>query len=284
MRKVMIGFLGFLFGAVILAAVFSPALFWISETLWRGVFPFHRIFNRSLMIAALILIFPLTRYWGIDSWKKIGIQETDWRKKWLRGFGWGCAMIFLLMAFEVVFGHRALSGKIGWLKTGEIILTAISVGFCEELLFRGLFFYAIREYLKKWLFLWAIFLSAFFATMHFLKAKGDFATVTWQSGWEMLGNLFPSAIIPIVPRWMSLFLVGLILCAVVWRWKSLWLAIGLHTGWVLLLQFSYRISSPRPTTFWFGQDMISGGFAMVILILILIIFCVPLRKKNENVV
>ena len=73
---------------VVLGALLAPWLFWLVQWLaatfswaeWMARHPFKRIFNRSLMIVALVGLWPLLRYVGIRSWSTFGYARTAcWR-------------------------------------------------------------------------------------------------------------------------------------------------------------------------------------------------------------
>ncbi|MFH1067533.1 MAG: CPBP family intramembrane glutamic endopeptidase [bacterium] len=286
MKKAILGAVFFLLAVILLSAVLSPPVFWIVDSWMPRVFPFRRVFNRMVMISALVSLWPLARYWGVASWKQLGLADPAWKKEWLRGLALGCATMAVLFSLHLIGGARAWLNNLGGQKIAAFLATALVVGFLEELLFRGLFFHALREKLGKWAGLWAVLLSAFFADAHFLKAQNVALPIHWQSGWEAWGGILPtlSQTVEILPHWFSLFLVGLILCAAVWRQRSLWLAIGLHTGWILILKCGESLTIPSPLlpNFWFGETVTTGAWAIFLLFGLLAVFLAPSRHQQPT--
>lgn len=270
MRRVLIGFGFFLLAVAILTAILSPPAFWLCDHFFPNTFPFRRVFNRMLMISALAMLYPLARYWKIDSWQKLGIQDSRCWKRWFIGMLIGMATISALFWILAWSGY-SYTLNLTLTKFLKILTSAILVGLLEEILFRGMFFYALKDWLGKWLPLWAIVISGFFAKTHFIKAEDLDSSVNWLIGWTMWLYIWPSwSDLPnIVFPCFNLFLVGLLLCALVWRMKSLWFAMGLHTGWVVvMLAISHN---KNPLEAW-----------QVIPFLLILLAVVLSNKKHEH--
>jgi membrane protease YdiL (CAAX protease family) len=63
---------------------------------------------------------------------------------------------------------------------------------------------------------------------------------------------------------VSLFVAGMILAAATFRTRSLWLAIGLHAGWIFCQQVlqwlaRYRVKPPDELMPWVGPNVVSGA-------------------------
>lgn len=286
MKKAILGIIFFLLVVVVLSAVLSPPAFWMMDHFMPSVFPFRRVFNRMVMISALAALWPLARYWGVASWKQLGLIDPQWKKEWLKGMALGCVSMAMLFSMHLIGDARAWIGHLTVQKIAAFLATALIVGFLEELLFRGLLFHALREKLGKQIVLWAILLSALFAEAHFLKAQNTPLPIHWGSGWNTWLHIFPTPpqMLDILPEWFSLFLVGLILCAVVWKRHSLWLAIGLHTGWIAVLKCggSSTIPSPLLPNFWFGETITTGAWAIFLLFGLLAVFLAPPKGCHQH--
>ena len=89
----------------------------------------------------------------------------------------------------------------------------------------------------------AIFTSMLFATIHFMSPARNFEVHSYSffSGFEYLGVMLSRLFLPGVGAgWLGLFLVGLFLCYVMYRSNSLYLCIGIHSGWIIAVKsFGY---------------------------------------------
>jgi len=108
----------------------------------------------------------------------------------------------------------------------------------------------------------AIAVSLTFAAVHFLKpAKSQTEHVTWLSGFEQVGAIFAHMPPPELLFWgfCTLFFAGMLFAFVRLKTASLWLAIGIHGGWIMAQQtfnLITRTSSPRLP--WGGESLASG--------------------------
>ncbi|MFO1523377.1 MAG: CPBP family intramembrane glutamic endopeptidase [Kiritimatiellia bacterium] len=78
----------------------------------------------------------------------------------------------------------------------------------------------------------------------------------------------------IVPRFVNLVLMSAVLCAAVTRTGSIWLAAGLHAGWVLIKKINAVISDSayhHPLQAWLGarSDYLDAWGCTVILLALL---------------
>ncbi|MCS7009251.1 MAG: CPBP family intramembrane metalloprotease, partial [Chthoniobacterales bacterium] len=156
-----------------------------------------------------------------------------WWLVWLAGFAFAFLPLSVFFLIGLWNGWFALRSEIQLEGLGRIALSAIFVGFFEEVLFRGIAFGILIRLLGSF---WAgVLVSAFFASVHFLR-PGNRVTneVNWLSGWHQMLAVFDS--VPEMPLlawgWGTLFFIGLILAFAVNRTRSLWHAFGLHAGWI----------------------------------------------------
>ncbi len=137
----------------------------------------------------------------------------------------------------VIHGHRPAS-DIPWIS--EVIMTGIFAGVVEEILFRGLAFRLIEQYLGSWT---AVGASALiFGCLHIFAAEA-----TWISAAATIVE------------------AGLLLAMVYLLTRSLWWVIGLHTAWNVVLSnglgipVSGNVNEGLLITQSSGSDLISGG-------------------------
>jgi membrane protease YdiL (CAAX protease family) len=257
-----------------LAVVLSPPVYWLLQwiigqghlTFLEG-FPFHRYFSRTLQVSGLVLLIPLIVWLRIRSVRELGIERNP---RWLGDAGRGFVVAFLPMVILAlvwlamdIYGWR---GQPDYGKLPRVVGTAVVVSLLEEFFFRGVLLGLAVRAMGRWL--GALFSAVIFAGLHFLRpARMDTGgEVTWTSGWEQLMQITAGA-----PAWpllgyglLTLVLVGLLLAAVTLRTRSLWLAIGLHAGWILgqqgfLTVARFRVKPEDAMLPWVGPNLVSGA-------------------------
>lgn len=259
---------------VLVACLLSPWLYHLAQMLAQaGIapfladFPFHRFFSRTAQVAALVLLWPAFRWVGISRLEELNLRKNPAR--W-HDLGTGIIVAFvpvLLLAacyiwFEV-YRFRSSPSPTAWMR---ILATASVVGVIEEFLFRGVLLgLCLRAMGAAGA---ACFSSLIFAVVHFLRvAKPEVAVpVEWWSGFAQLTRLFSSA-----PPWpvlgwgmLSLLAAGLILAFATLRTRSLFLAIGIHAGWIAGQQglqwlARFRVKPPDALLPWVGPNVVSGA-------------------------
>lgn len=274
--RIAAGFLLFAAGAILLSTVLSPPIFWAVDSMFPDAVPFRRVFNRVLMVGALVLLWPVLRFWGIRSWKRVGVEWNPsgaWRKLgggWMAGVAGGIFIggLFWLGDARTFSEGPGLGQGIGYFMTGWL------VGVPEEILFRGAFFLALFSGMARGgVLLLAGMNVAFFGISHFLKAENPAGTVTWGSGAEVWSGMVQAVIAhpALFGRLATLVLLGAVLIALVWRTRSLLPGIGFHAGVVLMNKLWSATTAPVPgrESFWFGSEIMSGGATCAVLAVLL---------------
>ncbi len=262
-------------GAVVLVAcLLSPWLYHLAGVLARaGIapfladFPFHRFFSRTAQVAALLLLWPAFRWVGLSRLEELNLKKNPARWHDL-GTGLLVAFVPVLVLgacyvwFEV-YRFRSSPSSTAWLR---ILATASVVSVIEEFLFRGVLLGLCLRAMGA--VPAAVLSSLVFAVVHFLRvAKPEVAVpVEWWSGFAQLSRLFSSA-----PPWpvlgwgmLSLLAAGLILALATLRTRSLFLAIGIHAGWIAGQQglqwlARFRVKPPEALLPWVGPNVVSGA-------------------------
>jgi membrane protease YdiL (CAAX protease family) len=243
----------------------------VADAAGRSEFP--RFFDRAVMLAALVLLFPLT------AWLKLGrppgsYRDTPWSLRlpdnvvisdrgqplrrnpqgwWqlstglvlaaglLLLSGWLMVQAGCFMWKDAPFSTRGVPNK--FLKEIDLAGTfikilpgALVVSLLEEILFRGVL---LGIFLRAMRPAPAIALLSFlFAFVHFLEPP-RMARVpdpeALDAGFVLLGQIFSRFADPLsmVSRFLILAAVGVVLAYARYRTASLWLPIGLHLGWIL---------------------------------------------------
>jgi hypothetical protein len=252
--------------------------------------PFHRYVDRSLLLMALVGLWPLLRALGATSTRELGLVLPYGQfKKLFGGLALGFFSLAVVAGIAIGFGGRAFgqnftAHKIVGTISGAIAAAAI-VATIEEILFRGGIFGGLRRVLY-----WRIALgmsSVIYALVHFLQHAELTGAVAWNSGLvllpQMLGGF--ADFHALVPGFFSLTLAGILLCLAYHRTGNLYFSIGLHAGWIFWLKTYGAFTMNTPNTaiwFWGTGKLIDGWLAFVILALTLLVFkfVVPGEKRS----
>ena len=250
---------------VLLGALLAPWLFWLVqatgvEALTRH--PFRRVFNRSVMIVALVGLWPLVRTLGIRSWSALGYpRRAGWWREILVGaaLATGSLVVAFVLTGRSVDWENSKYTVAGAL--ASVTATAVVVAFIEETFFRG----AIQGALQRaWRGPVALAVaSAVYSALHFLKPKGAHIapeSVTWRSGLDCLGQVVTASLLDekVGVAFVSLLLVGLILGWTFQRTGALYWALGLHGGWVVANEFVRKFR---------GGNLVQEPVAWVVLLI-----------------
>jgi len=253
---------------VVGGALLAPILFWSAQALaTHGVFPFltkydfDTFFHRAILIAAVLLLWPLLRVSAVRGLGDLGLAPNP---HWPRDVSFGVllSVIPLLVCGVVLIALHVYSFRhvFVWPRLGQVLLAAISVPFIEETFFRGIVLGILLRTGRKLLSVVAV--SALFAAVHFLKgSEWEPAIVTWTSGFQSIGDAFAgfSDLMMVAAAFATLFLIGCILADARVLTRSLWLAIGLHAGWIFASgMFSWLARRQTDALPWLGKNLLVG--------------------------
>jgi len=253
---------------VVGGALLAPILFWSAQALAaHGVFPFlvkydfDTFFHRAILIAAVLLLWPLLRVSNVRSLADLGLAPNPHRGRDV-GFGVLLSIIPLIFCSALLIALHVYSFRhvFVWPRLGKVLLAAISVPFIEETFFRGIVLGILLRTGRKLLSVVAV--SALFAAVHFLKGSGwEPAIVTWTSGFQSIGDAFAGFGDPmmVLAAFATLFLIGCILADARILTNSLWLSIGLHAGWIFTSGTFGWLARLQVVAFpWVGKNLLVG--------------------------
>ena len=227
--------------------------------------PFHRYFSRSVQVSALILLWPMVRWLGMYRLADFSLYSNNHAWSDLC-FGIISALLplGLLEIFFIWKGWYALTASFHPASLLKFLAAASLVALLEEFFFRGLLLGVSRRAFGDRGAFW--FTSLFFAALHFLSMPhGGITNVDWSSGLKLCIQVGQG--LPIMPLFLGAFvnltILGMILAWVTLRTHSLWLAIGLHAGWIFCQQSfnqsaHYAISPPDLMHPWIGLPQVHG--------------------------
>lgn len=262
--------IGLYFVAVILVgALLAPWLFWSVQHFAPHVdalhvyatYPFHRIFDRAIMLVALAGLWPLLRVIGLPHWRDIGyVRARGWWRHAAGGYILGVVSLTVMVGMIAVFsGHHLVFTKTAEQFGGAAVkffFVGVLVAVIEETFFRGALQGAMQRRMNTVL---AIILSsAVYSALHFLKPNGvniPANQVTWASGGQCLVWVVTQSWVQkgVLVGFVSLFLAGCVLGLAYAKTEALYLSIGLHAGWVLvneLMRWSATLDVTQYVASW----------------------------------
>ncbi len=290
--KPLLKILSYLLATVVLGALLAAPLYWGGHwladhgtlTALRDT-PFRRYFHRSLLVAALVLLWPTVRWLQV---RALGLAPNP---RPFRDLGTGFAASFFVMAalggLMLALGIVEPRGHIKSALFLNAVAAAIGASFLEEWLFRGAILGLLTHSMNRYGALFAT--SALFSIIHFFKPDTpDPATVQWFSGFSMIPAAFANFREPwlVLGGFVTLFLVGWTLGWSRLKTRSLWMPIGLHAGWVFGLKtFSgttNRLLPARETMPWFGSTLYVGLASVIAILVTLLIVWFYLRRQRRG--
>ncbi len=261
--------LAYFAAVILLGALLAPPLYWLGQTVAsHGVMQFlaetdfQKFFNRGMLIAAIVLIWPAVKWLRIGSVRELGLEQD--KRRWNRfaaGFLIGGLVVAVLAAAYIGADVYRWKKVLAWDKLPPLLLSALVVGLLEESLFRGAILGLFRRSLSPWAAVLANGLV--FSAVHFLKPDDsvEITKVDWLAGFDLVPHVFHQFSEPtlLLAHFITLLVLGLMLADVTIRTRSLWLAIGLHAGLVFVkMSFSKFTKREEVHLPWIGERLEVG--------------------------
>ncbi len=261
---------------ILLGAAFAPVLYqavqWTAH--WTPFAAladsdFSRFFDRSVLLSALLLLWPAVRWTGLTRLDQFGLRRNPARWRDLAtGFGLAAVTIAVIGSGLVAAGACVLKWHPPLNVLPHLFVSALVIAGLEESFFRGAVLGLLRRSLPPW---GALLVCSFlFAVVHFLKPADDVVSaVSWHSGFDLLPTLFFRFADPLLVAGgaFTLFLLGLLLGYATIKTSSLWLSVGLHAGVVFAKMGFNKVTKRSGDLFpWFGADLTIGLGAILILV------------------
>ena len=260
----------YLAGVVVLGALGAPPLFWAGQYLVAhrilpslAGFDFESYFHRALLVAALLLLWPLLRSLRFRNRRELGLEKNP-RAGADLAIGFVIAAVPLLCGGLVLIALHIYSLRHAflWSKMPTVLAAASVVPILEEIFFRGfLLGVLLRSFSRRSALL---ITSALFSVVHFLKAPEQTSpneSVSWLSGFVSIAHSFWQFGDPLLlaAGFLTLFAIGCILADARLQTRSLWLPIGLHSGWIFANgTFSRAARRAALALPWIGKDLLVG--------------------------
>jgi membrane protease YdiL (CAAX protease family) len=253
---------------IVIGAILAPILFWSAQSLAaHGVFSFlakydfETFFHRALLVAAVLLLWPLLRISRVRCLADLDIAPNS---RWTRDPCAGAVVSVVPLLFcgvlLISLHVYAFRHSFAWPRFGKMLLASITVPFIEEAFFRGIVLGLLLRTGRKYMAIFAV--SVIFAAVHFLKApERTSEIVTWTSGFSSIAHAFDGFGDPtmLASAFATLFVIGWILADARVLTHSLWLSIGLHAGWIFGSgTFSLLARQRIPALPWVGKNLLVG--------------------------
>ena len=258
----------YLIATVLVGAFLAPPLFWAAQYLaahgtftFLARFDFETFFHRALLVAAVIMLWPLVRSLEIRNLDDLQLSRNPHRwRDLLAGFLLSAVPLFCCAAILIATPLFSIRGVINWPAITKIAAAALFVPIIEEAFFRGLVLGALLKTGRQFM---SIFLTSFlYSVVHFLKAPEHTSPeVTWFSGFNSIAHAFAQFTDPLLigAGLTTLFLIGLILAEARLLTRSLWLPIGLHAGWIFTAGAFNKIALRQFIALpWLGKNLLVG--------------------------
>lgn len=240
-------FFAYLFVCLVLGALLAYP---VVQTGWIDADP-HRIMGRLTQVFILLGLWPFLRAMALNDRAALGYGAP--RPAFLRalalGWVWGVVILLALAIGLVTLEVRIPdAGGDHWLpdlqKTAmRALIGGLLIGFMEETFFRGALYTAIR---RRGSLGPAVFWTALlYALLHFMKpgTLPDGVAFDQAGAWQMFVGTFTGAF-----QWknldslIALLLVGVFLALIRERTGHIAWCIGLHAGWVFVIQVTRRLT------------------------------------------
>jgi membrane protease YdiL (CAAX protease family) len=240
---------------------------WLWSEVAKADFP--RFFNRAVLLAAIVVMPFYVRQAGISRSLLPPIRPSNidgWH--FLLGFGIAAGLLLELGYLLVNREVYTLRPDAPWTGLFGPMLSAMTVAMLEEIIFRGfLLSLLLRSFSAATAVFWT---TAIFTILHFLKPPDGLMTpdalVESGTGFWLIGQVLANfaKVDFFLAEFATLFAVGWVLAQARMITDRLWLAIGLHAGWVFGLKyFSALTRGSRPLRAgdylpWLGENLRTG--------------------------
>lgn len=258
-------FFGYLLVCLVVSALVAVPLV---QTGWLD-YPPERVMGRLAQLLILIGIWPLLRRLSLANRADLGFGPG--RSVLLRamGAGWILGVLILLALVLALLG---LGVRVpdpqpwawSWLlaKALQALLSGFLIAFLEETFFRGALYSALRR--RNGLVPAILWSSGLYAVLHLMKpgALPPGVPFDWAGAWAMFQGVFLD-----VFQWrnldtvLALMMVGVFLALIREATGQVGWCIGLHAGWVLVIQVSRRLTDDNLDS---GLEFLTGDYDGII--------------------
>lgn len=238
-------------GAIIISCLITPPIF-SSLLIYSPNFryPYARVYDRVLLLVFIVLAIFLRKQLSLKELRPFFFTRSSLLNFKILLIGMFLALIGSAIGLALLINF----GELAWtppsssselvLKSIKSLITGLIVGFLEESIFRLLLFVGL---IKRFNLLGAALISsAIYAVAHFVSPDKSFiySGYSISIGFEYMHAVISRLFLPgVIWGIIGLFLVGLTLCYVVYKTGSVYLAVGLHCGWIMSVKLTGTLTS-----------------------------------------
>jgi hypothetical protein len=274
-------------GVLVLTAVASPWVAWGAARVAGKAFTFARVYDRVFEVLLAVGILAAWRRLDLGSAGEIGFRRRGWGRELGRGLRAGVLGLAAAFAACAVAGALVPALRFAPAKTlGKGLLglgAAAAIGVGEETLFRGVLLRRLRRDVGDVLGVAAT--TAVYAAVHVIRTRGGAGPLhAWSGFAQTLGIFAPLADGTALPRLAGLALLGLVLTLARLRSGTLWLPIGIHTGFVAGFRVGRLFVDLGPRPAWVvgaGWPPLLGGAAGWLAVAVAARLALPRRAPRQ---
>jgi membrane protease YdiL (CAAX protease family) len=243
-------FFGYLFACLVLAALLTYP---VMQSGWLEYEP-QRVMGRLAQLFILLGLWPFLKLLKLADRTSLGYgaQGRAFRRAiglgWLQGIGILIALALALVVLEIRVPDEDLElwpflAK----KALQALIGGLLIGVLEETFFRGALYTAIRR--RDGVASAVVWTALLYSVVHFMKPGALPAEMPFD--WVGSIHMFTHVFIDLF-QWkhldsmVALFTVGVFLALVRERTGHIGWCIGLHAGWVFVIQVSRRLTDGNP--------------------------------------
>lgn len=239
-------FFAYLFLCLVLAALLTYPLL---ASGWIQVEP-HRLMGRLAQVFILLGLWPFLRVLQLADRRSLGYAALGPRLRRAVGLGWLLGVVILTLLALALLGLEIRvpdARPSPWSElAGKALLALVGgllIGVLEETFFRGALYSGIRR--REGMASALVWSSLLYAILHFMNpgALPTGAAFDWSGSLWMFQHVFIDLF-----QWknldsmIALFLAGVLLGLVRERTGHIGWCIGLHAGWVFVIQMTRRVT------------------------------------------
>jgi hypothetical protein len=218
--------------------------------------PPRRVMGRLAQLYILLGLWPFLKLLSLGSKAALGFGIPrrrfllDVTIGWVLGVVILAALLWALLALAVRVPDLPDEGLIRLVieQASAALVGGLLIGLLEETFFRGALYGAIRR--RSGLRSAVAWSAALYALLHFMKPHDlpPGVPFDWAGAWTMFAGVFTGlADARHLDSMLALFLVGVFLALVRERAGHIAWGVGLHAGWVFVIQLSRRLTDADDT-------------------------------------
>lgn len=258
--------------------------------------PMYRFVTRAGMLVALLGAVSFLRCLSLNNTVALGYgaPRREFISDIFKGLAAGVMIMLPLVLTLFALDVRTIDPQwvFSWpdllLAALQALITGLIVAVIEETFFRGAMFTAVNRTSGLWPA--ATSTSLLYAAVHFITTEYDVPVnqVQWYDGLIVLVHCFEQFAEPaaILDSFLALFVVGLFLALVRARHGHIAHCIGLHAGWVLIIQLTKDITVDDPNarfSYLTGDyDNVIGLLALGLLTALTVVYYVAAIRGGQS--